>query len=78
MCPRPIAKYHTWRAQELLNWLRTAKRILRKKSSKKKDLTANSKKKAVYTVLDNTTEANSPMPAKSESIPYIPYEQKRN
>ena len=62
---RPIVKYQKWRAQELINWFRTAKRIICKKSSKKKDLTANSQKKSVYTVLNNTTEANSPMPAKN-------------
>ena len=33
------------------------------KRMQKKDLPAKSKKKAVYTVLDNTAEENSPMPA---------------
>ena len=58
---RPIIKYQKWRAQELINWIRTAKRIIRKNRRRKKDLTANSKKNDIYTVLDNTTEANLPM-----------------
>ena len=41
--------------------------------SKKKDLTAKSTKKAVHTVLDNTIEADSPMPAQKRihTIHYI-------
>ena len=62
---RPIVKYQKWRIQELINWLRTAKRIIRTKSNTKKDLPANSKKKAVYTVLNNTMEENAPMTAKN-------------
>ena len=62
---RPIVKYQKWRVQELINWLRTAKRILRTKSNIKKDLPANFKKKAVYTVLNNTMEENSTMTAKN-------------
>ena len=57
---RPIIKYQKWRAQELINWIRTAKRIIRTNRIKKKDLTENSKKNDVYTVLDNMTEANFP------------------
>ena len=62
---RPIVKYQKWRVQELLNWLRTAKRILRTKGNNKKDLSANSKKKAVYTILNNTKEEKSPMTPKN-------------
>ena len=61
----PIVKYQKWRVQELLNWLRTAKRILRTKSNNKKDLSANFKKKAVYTILNNTKEEKSSMTPKN-------------
>ena len=62
---RPIIKYQQWRAQELINWIRTAKIIIRTNRIKKKDLKANSKKIEVYTVLDDTTEANLPMYSKN-------------
>ena len=62
---RPIIKYQQWRAQELVNWIRTAKIIIRTNRIKKKDLTANSTKNEVYTVLDNTTEKKLPMYSKN-------------
>ena len=75
---RPIIKYKQWRAQELINWIRTAKRIIRTKRIKQKDLTANSTKNGVYIVLDNTTEANLPMYSKIEFIQFTAYQKRRN
>ena len=46
------------------NWLRTAKRIIRKKSSKKKDLTENPNNKSEYTALDNTADEKLPIISK--------------
>ena len=45
---RPIVKYQKWRAQELLNWLRTAKRILRKRVARKKILPRTQRKSRIY------------------------------
>ena len=71
---RPITKYRQWRAQELINWIRTAKRIIRTNRTKQKNLKENSKKTKDYTVLDDTTELKSKTKSKSRihSIHRIP------
>ena len=58
---RPIIKYQQWRAQELINWIRIAKKTSVKIVSRKKISQRTPKKIEVYTVLDDTTEANLPM-----------------
>ena len=61
---RTLSKYQKQRAQDLINWFRTAKRIIRKKSSKKKDLTENPNNKSEYTALDNTADEKLPIISK--------------
>ena len=62
---RPVIKYRQWRAQELINWLRTAKRIIRTNRTKQKNLKAIPKKNEVYTVLDDTTAPKPTMASKN-------------
>ena len=71
---RPITKYRQWRAQELINWIRTAKRIIRKNRTKQKNLKENLKKNEDYTVLDDTTALKTKTRSKSRihSIHRIP------
>ena len=62
---RPISKNQKWRAQDLIDLLRTIKRIIHKKSSKKKDLTENPNNKSKYTVLYNTVAEKLPIISKA-------------
>ena len=62
---RPIIKYRQWRAQELINRIRTAKRIIRTNRTKQKNLKENLKKNEEYTVLDDTTAPKAKTKSKS-------------
>ena len=60
----------------MINWLRTAKIIIRKKSSKKKYLTENANNKSEGTVLDNTADDKLPIISKAWVSHHSPYSKK--
>ena len=59
----------------MINWLRTTKLILRKKSNKKKHLTVNPNNKSEYTILDEELPIISK--ARVRTMHHIPKKEKR-